>query len=101
MFIVERDSCTSMWHVGEGFVELPIANMRVIDMSLGRDGVQQSLLRQVLAIERPEYESQKQSLSSDIIHLRREVTREQVLIFGCGMLIVTSVLMALILPSVL
>jgi len=65
-------------HVGKGFTELPLAHTRVIDMSLGRDGVSESLLRQVLAIERPEYESQKQTLNNDVVRLRHRIAREQV-----------------------
>jgi len=67
--------------VGEGFAELPLANTRLIDISLGHDGHCQNLLHQVLAIERPEYHSQKQSLNSDVVHLRREIAREQVQYF--------------------
>jgi len=69
-----------MWTacVGEGVVDLPLADTRVIDMSLGHDGICQSLLRHVLAIERPEYKSQKQSLTNDVVHLRHEIRREQV-----------------------
>jgi len=63
---------------GKGFTDLPLADTRVVDISLGHDGVCQSLLQQVLAVERPELESQKRSLNNDVIRLRRELTREQV-----------------------
>jgi len=64
--------------LGEGFTDLPLADTRVIDISLGHDGVCQSLLRQVLAIERPEFESRNYSLIKDVIYLRREIAHEQV-----------------------
>lgn len=64
--------------VGKGFADLPLVNARVVDISLGRDGIYQSLLQQVLAIERPEFESQKQSCSKDVIQLRRELASKQV-----------------------
>ena len=47
-------------------------------MSLGHDGICQSLVRQVLAVERPEFESRKLSLNKDVVHLCRELTRDQV-----------------------
>jgi len=64
--------------VAEGVTDLPLADTRVVDMSLGHDGICQSLLRHVLAIEQPEFESQKQSLNNDVAHLRREIAHEQV-----------------------
>jgi len=64
--------------LGEEFVDLPLADMRVIDMSLGPDGLSQSLLRQILAVERSEFESRNHSLAKDISHLRRELAHEQV-----------------------
>jgi len=64
--------------VGKGFVDLPLVDTRVVDMSLCCNGICQSLLQQVLAIERPEFESQKQSSSKDVIRLRHELTCEQV-----------------------
>ena len=64
--------------VGEGFTDLPIDNTRVIDMSLGHDAVRHNLLQQVLAIELPEFDSQKLSKSKDVVRLRRELTLQQV-----------------------
>jgi len=67
-----------MLTAGEGFTELPLADMRVVDMSLSGDGLCQRLLQQVLSIERRELESRKQSLNSDVLRLQREVQRQQV-----------------------
>jgi len=67
-----------MLTAGEGFTEMPLADMRVIDTSLSGDGLCQRLLQQVLSIERPELESRKQSLNSDVLRLQREVQRQQV-----------------------
>ena len=64
--------------LGEGFTDLPLADMRVIDMSLGRDGVCQRLQQQVLAIERPELESRKHALNKDVLQLRLELKHQQV-----------------------
>jgi len=64
--------------VGEDFTDLPLADTRVINLLLGHDGVFRSLLQQVLAIERPEFESRNHSLTKDVIHLRRELVSEQV-----------------------
>jgi len=69
--------------LGEGFLDLPFADMRVIDMSLGDDGVGQNLLRQILAIERPELESRNQSLAKDISHLHCRLVHEQVRCLCC------------------
>jgi len=68
----------NLWTSGEDFTDLPLADTHVINMSLDHDGVFQSLLRQVLAIERPEFESRNHSLTRDVIRLRRELAYEQV-----------------------
>jgi len=72
-----------MWTLGEDFTDLPLVNMRVVDMSLDRDGVCQSLLQHLLAIERPEFESRNHSLTKDVLRLHRELAHEQVQHFLC------------------
>ena len=58
--------------------DLPLASTHVVDMSLGHDGVYESLLQQVLAVERPELESRKHSLNKDVVRLCGALTDEQV-----------------------
>jgi len=64
--------------LGQGFKDFLLADIQLVDMSLGHDGIRQSLLWQVLAIERPEFQSQNLSFNKDVVCVHCKLTREQV-----------------------
>ena len=50
----------------------------VINMALSCEGLQEQLLAEVLALERPEYEAQRRSLEADIYHHEQQIKTAEV-----------------------
>ena len=57
---------------------LPINKLSVIDMSISHVGMLDKLMTRLLKVERPEYEAQKHSIESDVVHHKNEINEEQV-----------------------
>ena len=50
----------------------------VINMALSCEGLQEHLLTEVLALERPEYETERRSLQADIYHHEQQIKMAEV-----------------------
>ena len=80
-----------MLSAGEGFVDLPLVDTRVVNLSLDHDGICQSLLQQILAVERPEFQRQKLNLNRDAVHLLKKIEHEKVWRFVRSVLLVENI----------
>ena len=63
---------------GDGITELPVQRMCLIDLSISQEGVIDTILFDVMKIERPEFEGQKKSIEGDLLHQQHELNKEQV-----------------------
>ena len=58
--------------------DLPTGQTCVIDMSISQEGVIDRLLFGVMEVERSEFEGQRRSISSDMLHHQHELNKEHV-----------------------
>ena len=58
--------------------ELPTEQTCVIDMSISQEGVIDRLLFTVMETERSEFEGQRKSILSDLLHHQEELNKEHV-----------------------
>ena len=58
--------------------DLPVEKTCVIDMATSQEGVIDKLMDEIMAVERPEFEGQKKSIESDLLHHQHELNREHV-----------------------
>ena len=58
--------------------DLPTEQTCVIDMSISQEGVIDRLLFGVMEVERPEFEGQRKSIQSDMLHHQHELNKEHV-----------------------
>ena len=67
-----------MSYVGGELKEVKIGKMSIIDLTLSQEGIVNHLLREILSIERPEFEAQKRSMVKDFQQHKRELDSCQV-----------------------
>ena len=53
-------------------------NLSVIDLSFSQEGIIDTLLRGIMGVERPEFESQRCSIERDLVHHQQDQRKEQV-----------------------
>ena len=54
--------------------------MYVIDLAMSQEAAINHLLRDIMKIERPEFEGQRRSATNDLIHTQDEINRMEVII---------------------
>ena len=63
---------------GDGMMELPTEQTCVVDMTVSQEGVIDRLITHVMELERPEFEGQRRSIQSDLLHNQAELKKEHV-----------------------
>jgi len=64
--------------IDEPLEKLPVERMRIIDLTLDRVGVRESLMKEVLFVERPDLEKQRRALLTSIQKNHQDLDRQQV-----------------------
>ena len=59
-------------------MELPTEQTCVVDMTVSQEGVIDRLITHVMELERPEFEGQRRSIQSDLLHNQAELKKEHV-----------------------
>ena len=63
---------------GDGMMDLPIEQTCVVDMTVSQEGIIDRLIAHVMEVERPEFEGQRRSIQSDLLHNQAELKKEHV-----------------------
>ena len=77
------------------------SNCVVINMALSCEGLQEQLLAEVLALERPEYENERRAFEADVYHHQQQIKNAEVKTLLQNMTVIFKFLLQLVLLSVL